>query len=116
MESISNQIGKRIKDYRNRAGLTQEALALNSGLNASFLGDVERGIKKPSIESLEKLLMALNVSFIEFFDFEANIKPFKDLTALEKLNMELQNRSKQEIELVYNIIKQILIYNDGKNV
>ena len=114
MENISNQLGGRVRQYRQQRKLTQETLALNSGLNVSFLGDVERGIKKPSIESLEKLLNALGISFQEFFDFETNIKPFKDCTALEKLNLKLQDRTEDEIELIYNLVNQILAFNDGK--
>jgi transcriptional regulator with XRE-family HTH domain len=111
---ISDQIGSRIRQYRKKMGLTQEELAFNSGINISFLGDIERGIKKPSIETLEKLLKALGVTFQEFFDFETAIKPFKDCTALEQLNVKLQGRSENEIGMIYNVIQQILIYNDDK--
>jgi len=115
MDSISSQVGKKIREYRNRAGLTQENLALSSGINVSFLGDVERGIKKPSIDSLEKLLKALNLSFQDFFDFDAEIIPYKDCSALEKLMLELQNRSNDEVEMIYNIVKNILIFDDRNN-
>ena len=113
-QSISNQIGSRIRSYRNQRGLTQETLALNSGINVSFLGDVERGTKKPSVESLEKLLKVLGVSFQEFFDFETGIKSFKDCTALEKINVKLQGRSDDEIDMVYDVIRRILLFNDSK--
>jgi transcriptional regulator with XRE-family HTH domain len=109
---ISDQIGSKIRQYRKKMGLTQEELAFNSGINMSFLGDIERGIKKPSIDTLEKLLKALGVTFQKFFDFETAIKPFKDCTALEKLNVKLQGRSESEIGMIYNVIQQILIYND----
>jgi transcriptional regulator with XRE-family HTH domain len=114
MQTINSQLGTRIRQYRKRLGLTQETLALNSGINVSFLGDVERGIKKPSIESLEKLLNALNVTFLEFFDFEVELKPYDECTALEKLNISLQNRTNDEIEMIYGIVKQILLYDDRK--
>jgi len=114
MENVSNQLGARIRQYRKKMRLTQEVLALNAGINASFLGDIERGTKMPSIESLENLLKALGVTFQDFFDFETDIKPFKDCTALEKLNLELQGRSENEIGMIYNVIRQILVYNDDK--
>ena len=114
MENVSNQLGTRIRQYRKKMGMTQEVLALNSGINVSFLGDIERGIKKPSVESLEKLLKALGVTFQDFFDFETTIKPFKDCTALEKLNSELQGRSENEIGMIYNVIQQIMVYTDNK--
>ena len=114
MKKISDQIGERIRQHRNQKGLTQETLALNSGLNVSFLGDIERGTKKPSIESLEKLLDGLGVTFLEFFDFETDIKPLKDCASLDKLNISLQGRPEDEVEMVYNIIEQVLHFNDNK--
>ena len=114
MGNVSDQLGSRIRQYRKKKGLTQEDLAFDSGINISFLGDIERGVKKPSIESLEKLLKVLGVAFPEFFDFETGIKPFKDCTALEKLNLKLQGRSEGEIGMIYKVIQQILAYNDNK--
>ena len=114
MDNISTQLGGRIRQYRNQRGLTQETLALNSGINVSFLGDVERGLKKPSIDSLEKLLNALGVTFLEFFDFETNVKPFKECTALERINIKLRDRPDDEIEMIYNLIHQIVSFNDNK--
>lgn len=113
MKSISDEIGNRIRQYRQRSGLSQEKLALNAGITVSFLGDVERGNKKPSVESLEKLLRALNVSFLEFFDYETEIKPVKDCSALEKLDLLLKDRPNAEVELIFSIVKQILEYNDA---
>ena len=114
MKDISSRIGGRIRQYRNQKGLTQETLALKSGINVSFLGDIERGIKKPSIESLEKLLDGLNITFQEFFEFETVIKPIGDCTALEKLNIRLRGRSNEEVEMIYDVIQQILLFNDKK--
>ena len=114
MENVSDRLGVRIREYRKKMGLTQEALALNSGINVSFLGDVERGLKKPSIDSLEKLLKTLGVTFQEFFDFETAIKPFKDCAAVEKLNMELKGRPEDEVEMVYDVIQRILEFTDSR--
>ena len=116
MEKISNRIGGRIRQYRNQKGLTQEALALNSGINVSFLGDIERGTKKPSVESLEKLLNALGVTFQEFFDFESEIKPIQECTALEKIIVDLRGRPDEEVEMLHGVMRQILSYNDDRRM
>lgn len=110
--NVSSKVGKRIREYRNQAGLSQEKLAHMANINFNFLGDVERGKKKPSIDTLEKLLTALNVSFEEFFNFEAKVKPYRESSALDRLNIDLKKRSTQEIELIYNIVKQVLIFDD----
>ena len=115
MKSVNAEIGNRIRLYRQRSKLSQERLALNAGITVSFLGDIERGVKKPSIESLEKLLGALDVTFIEFFDYELEIKPYRDHSALEKLNLLLRNRENDEVEMVFDVVKRMLEYNDMCN-
>jgi len=112
-ENISDRVGARIREYRKRAGMTQENLALSANMGVSFLGDVERGKKKPSIDSLEKILSVLNVSFEEFFSFAAELKPYKDSPALEKLTMSLRSLSNVEIETIYNIVTQILFLREN---
>ena len=116
MKSIHGEVGNRLRQYRKRIGLSQEKLALKAGITVSFLGEIERGIKKPSIESLEKLLNAMNISFCDFFDFEAEIKPIKDCTNLERLVIELKTRPMDEIALVYEIVRRILEYSDYRSM
>jgi len=112
MKFIHSEIGSHIRQHRKRSGLSQEKLALNAGITVSFLGDIERGVKKPTVESLEKILNALQVSFRDFFDFETEIKPIQECTAIEKLVFDLRKRSNTEIELIYTIVKRVLEYND----
>ena len=114
MKSVHSEVGNRIRQFRQRSDMSQEKLALNAGINISFLGDIERGNKKPTIESLEKLLVALNVTFLEFFDYEKEIKPLKDCSALEKLDLLLKNRSNDEVEMIYAVVSQILEYDDSR--
>ena len=116
MKSVCSEVGNRIRQYRKRAGWSQETLALNAGLTVSFIGDIERGTKKPTVESLEKLLVALNVSFVEFFDYETEIKPPKDCSALENLTVVLKDRPNAEVEMIYTIVRQIIEYTDAKAI
>ena len=46
---------------RRRAGLSQEALALEAGLHRTFVAHVERGARNLSIDSVEKLAHGLRV-------------------------------------------------------
>lgn len=114
MKSIHSEIGNRIRQYRKRAGLSQERLALTAGLTVSFLGDIERGLKKPTVESLEKLLVALDISFRDFFDYETEIRPLQDCSALERIVLELKGRPNDEVEMIYTIVKRMLEYGDRK--
>ena len=55
-------VGERIKFFRNKLGWSQEKLALQAEINTAFLGHLERGLKNPTIKTLEKITFALGVS------------------------------------------------------
>jgi len=59
MSAIAIQFGSVLRANREQRGLSQEALAGLADLNRSYLGEIERGIAVPSIETLQKLAYAL---------------------------------------------------------
>lgn len=59
--------GKKIKDARTKLELTQFELAEQIGVSQNFLGDIERGIKLPSLSKLILLSNTLKVSLDYLF-------------------------------------------------
>lgn len=55
-------LGKRVRKQRQLIGLTQQELAERIGVSTSFVGHVERGTRKASLETLVALSNALGVS------------------------------------------------------
>lgn len=55
-------IGDRIKEARKNQGFTQEKLAEILGVSVEFVGQIERGLKLPSMQVFIKLIEVLNVS------------------------------------------------------
>ena len=55
-------MGQRIKQARKAQHLTQAQLAQLVGLSSAFLGHIERGTRKASLETVKALCKALNVS------------------------------------------------------
>ncbi len=53
--------GRQVAELRRRAGLSQEALALESGLARSYLGGVERGQRNIALMNICRLAKALHV-------------------------------------------------------
>lgn len=64
---ITERVGQRIKKLRSDLGLSQEKLALKAELDRTYIAGVENGKRNLSLKSLEKIVMALEVSFEEFF-------------------------------------------------
>lgn len=60
-------IGERIREFRKKRKLSQEKLALKADLDRTYIASVENGKRNISINSLEKIIMALEISFEEFF-------------------------------------------------
>ena len=68
MSEIAKIVGQRIRNYRTRQGLSQEKLAEMSGCHPTYIGQVERGEKNATLESIEKIAAALNVSLSKLFE------------------------------------------------
>lgn len=55
-------LGKRIREARIQKGLTQQVLADKAGICVMYIGEIERGIKMPSMNSFIKVIEALDIS------------------------------------------------------
>ena len=55
-------IGTRIREARGQSGMTQEQLAEKTGVNTTYISDIERGAKFPSLSLFIKIVDALCVS------------------------------------------------------
>lgn len=54
-------LGQRLRAIRKQRGLSQERLGERSGLSGKFIGEVERGEKSISIDSLYRVSVSLEV-------------------------------------------------------
>lgn len=60
-------IGARIKELRGLNGLTQEKLAAMAGTSRGALSSIERGERGYSVDVLDRIVKALGVTYVEFF-------------------------------------------------
>jgi len=65
--TVKKVLGKRIRALRRLKRVTQQQLARQINLSASQLSNIERGVKEPKPELLEKMAAALNIPREEFF-------------------------------------------------
>ncbi|MFB6345361.1 MAG: helix-turn-helix domain-containing protein [bacterium] len=58
---------KKLRSFREAAAMSQRELSEKCGYTRSYVGQIERGEKDPSFESMIRLADALNLSILDFF-------------------------------------------------
>jgi transcriptional regulator with XRE-family HTH domain len=74
-QSAVTILGKRIKELRVAKACTQAALAEMLGCESMTVSRYERGEYAPSIEVLEQIALALNITMDRFFVTQENVAP-----------------------------------------
>ena len=69
---IKEKVGQRIKELRLNQGLSQEEFAFKCELDRTYITSLERGKRNVSLENLEKIAKAFDMTLSQFFDFEYN--------------------------------------------
>ena len=67
------QIGKKIKLLRLQKGWTQYNLAMESGLSPTYISDLEKCEKCPTVETLDNICFALGITLGEFFNEKSEL-------------------------------------------
>jgi transcriptional regulator with XRE-family HTH domain len=55
------ELGRRVRERRTKAGLSQEELAERAGLDRSYIGQVETGRRNANLDTLSRLAVALDI-------------------------------------------------------
>lgn len=75
------EISKRIRELRLSKNLTQEELSEKIGWDVSFLGRIEHGKNTNlQINTIDKIIQALEIDYITFFTFENSSNRLQSLT------------------------------------
>ncbi|MBR3819199.1 MAG: helix-turn-helix transcriptional regulator [Clostridia bacterium] len=111
MSEIAKIIGKRIRNYRNNLGLSQEKLAELSGCHPTYIGQIGRGEKNATLESIEKISAALNIPLSKLFEKLSESEASQRSIPLECYEF-LSSKSPQEQEIIYRIILEIDKYKE----
>lgn len=62
MSDIRTKFGKHLRGLREAKGWTQEELADKAGMHFTYIGQIERGLRNPSLINLERLAHALGIN------------------------------------------------------
>lgn len=94
-------LGIRIKQTRIAKDFTQLDLAEEINISANFLGDIERGLKKPSLDTLVNIANILNVSVDSLITDSLKLTMEEDFN-----NMYVTEEQLRVLRGVVNIIKK----------
>ncbi len=112
MGELAKILGKRIRSYRTNKKMSQEKLAELSGCHPTYIGQLERGEKNATLESIEKIASALSVPLSTLFE---NIGNPTEENNISHLCYELLiSKSKDEQEALYKIFLEIDKYKKTK--
>ncbi len=101
-------LGKRIRDERLLLRLTIEQLAEKVDKSSNFIGQIERGDRKPSIETIVDLANALGTTVDNLL--QDNIRAHNDST-MHKINNLLYSTSETGKQFVLDMVKRYNYYH-----
>lgn len=106
-KNISEIVGQRVHDFRVMNKMSQEALALASGIHPTYLGSVERGEKCPSVETLYKISSGLGVPLSRLLDIDSGDSA-EQTEAVRRINEALAVLPHDEAAILADIVEKML--------
>lgn len=112
MATIAEIIGERIKFYRKEKGISQEKLSELAELHPTYIGQLERGEKNPSVESIAKICKGLGIPITQFLEKIDEYQTSEYIDTRQDTNPE-ENYPLKSYELVHAESRdnQKLLYN-----
>ena len=91
MEFITKNVSRNLKRIRKAREMSLEDVAKQTGISKSMLGQIERGVSTPTVETLGKIVSGLRVSFNSLISSVKN-----DIIIVNKIDLEPSYISKDE--------------------
>lgn len=105
MKTTKQLLALRLKELRKSRGLTQEKLAEMIGRDTKHISKFEIAGSYPSIETLERIALALNVELKEIFNFDGLQDKNYIIGEFEKL---LKYSDEKHLQILYKIHKNLI--------
>jgi len=68
MENVRQRLAANLQKHRRAKDLSQEAFAHEAGIHRTYVSDLERGARNPTIDVIDRLARALNVKIGDLLD------------------------------------------------
>ena len=103
------QLGKRIRNERKRLQLTQSALAEDIDISDTYIGQIERGERSLTLDTLVRLVNRLGVT-IDYLLSDYVI--CNDNNIVEQFKQVIDNQSHERKQMAIDIIKTLFSHLD----
>lgn len=105
MQSANELLGKRVRELRKKAKLTQEQLAELLGIDQKHMSRIELGKSYPSLDRLIKISEVVGISLPKLFEF-GHVRPERELQQ-QVAEMLVQLETK-DLKRIFRIIEVFL--------
>lgn len=95
MREIATALGLRIRELRNERHMSQEELAFKAGISAAHLGQIERALKNPTVDTVAKIAAAMGVPITTLFT-EEQAKADMGSPVISKINAHLMDMTEDQ--------------------
>ena len=112
MSDLAKAVGQRIRSYRIQNGLSQEKLAELAGCHPTYIGQLERGEKNATLESVERIAAALGISLSKLFEKLGEREDGEKSIPLACYEF-LSAKTKDEQEQLYKILLEMDKYKNN---
>ncbi len=107
MSKLSKHVGIQIKNLRKNRKLTQEQLGELVQLPQSYIGGIERGEKNISMETLERIIDALQVKPGDLFAGYSSAS-YENSKLMDSIHVLLKPRSDDELRLIKKLVLAVI--------
>ena len=98
-------LGQRIREERKHLRISQEKLAFKAGISVNFLGQIERGTKKPTLSTADRIASALYLSLNKLLTEGPVYRSSEEKILESSLLYHLKERTYEEKEAFLNFLK-----------
>lgn len=111
---VKKVFGTSVRGWRNLLGISQEELAERANLHRTYVSDIERGARNLSLESIERLARALEISVSSLFP-QPELKNGRTITAngngRDLVDILLVEDNADDVELTLHAFKKARFTN-----
>lgn len=107
---VDFNVAKRLETIRTTQGLSKSRLARLANISQPYLSEVEKGIKTPTLDVLQKLCKALGITLVEFFSDGCINLPcqLEGPSEYKRICHAARMLDSQELKIVQQLVDKIL--------